>query len=83
MVVKGGNVVQATITLNSPAPQSLAVKLNSANSAATVPALVGFLKGVQTMKVNIPTSPVNSKQIGKITASYGSSSIFQMLTVEP
>ena len=82
--VKGGTSVNATVTLNSPAPAAgTVVTLASDLSFATVPASATVPAGTKLGKFTISTSAVATGSTAVISATLGSVSKTASLTVMP
>lgn len=73
------------VTLNGPAPSGgTNVKLTQSNpNAATIPASILVPAGQLTKSVTITCKPVTSPQTTTITATFGSTSSSQQLSVSP
>lgn len=80
--VKGGQQSTGTVTLGSPASQSMTVKLSSSRtSAATVPSTVTIPAGSSSANFTISTSAVATDTKVTITATLNGSSVKTVLTV--
>jgi hypothetical protein len=84
-VVTGGTSSTGTVTLSTAAPSGgIAVSLTSSNpGAASVPSSVTVLAGATTATFTVTTVTVTTATTADITATYGSSSAFATLSVNP
>jgi RHS repeat-associated protein len=82
--VSGTRGSTGNIVLASPVPQNgLTVTLSSNQTSATVPATVSGTPGASTINFPITTTPVSTKTVTQITASYGSVRLTANLTQLP
>ena len=80
--VKGGNTSTGLIRLDGPAPAGgLIVTLSSNSASASVPATVTIPAGQNAVAFTITTAAVTAKTIAEISASVGSLSKTQTLTI--
>jgi outer membrane protein assembly factor BamB len=80
----GGNSSTGTISLNGVAPQSgLVLSITSSSGSASVPSTVTIPAGGTSASFTISTSSVVKTQTATISASQGSNSLSQVLTIQP
>jgi hypothetical protein len=82
--VPGGNHVEATVLLNgAPTNDSLFVSISSNKPEAVVPNDVLVLAESSSAEFSILTSGVSAPETVRITVSWGSTTLFQDLTITP
>jgi hypothetical protein len=82
--VKGGRTVNATVTLNGPAPPGGAsVALSSSDASASPPATATVPSGATSLTFAVATIPVTANTAATISATYGPVTKSVVLTVTP
>ena len=83
-LVVGCKSVTGTVTLPGPAPAGgVVVTLSDTLSAASTPVTLKFLEGATSKTFTVKTVPVAENQTGKVSATLGSTTLSQPLTVRP
>jgi uncharacterized protein (TIGR03437 family) len=83
VMVAGGDVVTATVSLSASAPGGAVIHLSSDNAAAQTPATVTVGLGQSMASFIITTSPVSSPVTANITAEIGGASQTVKLQISP
>jgi hypothetical protein len=80
----GCKSVTGTVTLSGPAPAAgVMVSLSETLGSASVPATLTILSGATTKTFTIKTLPVLANEVGTVSATLGSKTLSQPLTVRP
>lgn len=81
--VPGSLKAVGKVTISAASTSATAVSLSNTNASATVPAAVTIPAGMTSATFNITTMAVSTKVVGTVTATLGSKSIADPLTVRP
>jgi hypothetical protein len=82
--VAGCKSLTAKVTLSGPAPpEGVVITLSDTMVAASTPATLKLLSGATTKKFTIKTTPVSVEEAGLVSATLGSETLSQPLTVRP
>jgi hypothetical protein len=83
-LVAGCKSVSGSVTISEPAPATgLVVYLSDTLAAATVPATVTVPAGATTKAFTVKSSYVEANQAGLVSATLGSTTLSQSLTLRP
>jgi WD40 repeat protein len=82
-VVQGGQTVQGTVSLNTPAPTAITIALSSNSGAAKVQTNVSIPQGQQSATFLVTTSAVSADTTATLSASYNGVTRSANLTVQP